>query len=109
MTTNPPEVKLCMHCRYYDGSNSCIHESNMKMSFVDGKMRTFNTIHFLREFDSRPSDKVQLCGPSGQFHERAQILIDYAEKMIRRDIERRHTGTTEQDLDIACRKLQGGS
>lgn len=106
MTTNPPEVKLCMNCRYFI-SSACTHESNLKMSFVDGKMQTFNTVNFLREFEKRPSDGMELCGPTGRFHERLQP--DYAESMVRRDIERRHTGTTEDDLDIACRKLEQGS
>lgn len=109
MTTNPPEVKLCITCKHFVGG-ACEHSSNMKVSFVDGKMGTFNSVQFCRNGDKRP-DGTSMCGPTGRFHERAPDPNGgYAEMMIRRDQrERLEGGLREHDLDIACRKLKVGS
>lgn len=69
MTVNPPVVKLCVNCRHLIQGN-CHHESNMRFSYVDGKMGTHNTADYLRRENKR-GDGSLVCGPTGRFHERA--------------------------------------
>lgn len=90
MTTNPPVVKLCINCRHFVGGD-CTHESNMKYSFVDGKIGSFSSVRYVRQEERRP-DGTLLCGQTGRFHERAPDPNGYAEAMIRKDQRERHEG-----------------
>lgn len=100
MTTNPPVVKLCLNCRHFV-SGTCEHPSNLKFSYVDGKIGTQNTARYLRETERHPDGTV-LCGGSGRFHERAPDPNAYADAMIRGDLQTRHEGRAEDFGVSAC-------
>lgn len=107
MTANPPAVKLCLNCRHFVGG-ACTHESNMKYSFVDGTLGSYNSVLYVRETERRP-DGTPLCGQSGRFHERAPDANAYAESMISKDQRERIEGRREHDLDTFGRQLRQGS
>lgn len=97
------EIKACIRCSRFIHVNAQCGRSRGTPDFVNGTPAKTMSAQHEREWDSDTH-----CGPSARFF--VQIVpADYAETMIRRDQERRHTGGPEHDLDVVGRMLRAGS
>lgn len=99
------KIKLCKDCTFFIHVNAACGRSLREPDYVFG----ITPVNWSAQAE-RASTTAKDCGHDAQFF--LPIVLakpDYAETMIRSDQARRHTGTSEDDLDIACRKLRQGT
>lgn len=101
----PKKIPLCKDCTFFIHVNAACGRALREPDYVFG----ITPVNWSAQAE-RTSKVEKDCGPEAlYFLPIALATPDYAETMIRKDKEKRHVGCSEDDMDIACRKLQAGS
>lgn len=100
----PTEIVACINCALFVYTNAQCGRARGAPDYVTGAPPKTMFAQTEREWDSETH-----CGPTARFFVPIVPADAYADAMIRRDMEARHTGRAENDRDLCGRQMLAGS